>query len=123
MLLPLFKWSVSREDGQDFEASGDDGARDLADVKFDGHMDLQRQSFLQPGQHQQSKYHGKLRTKFDRMALAMHALYVLCKKFKDASTGAVAAFTVDNNWAPDFSMPLVIHGKGPIKTQASTARS
>lgn len=106
LLLPLFKWSASREGGQDFKASEEDGARELADVKFDGHMDLQRQSFLKPGQHQQSKAHGKLRTKFDRMALAMHALYVLCKKFKEAS--AELPFTVDGDWASNFSLPVVI---------------
>ena len=106
LLLPLFRWSVSRDDGQDFSASEDDGAIQLADVKFDGHMDLQRQSFLKPGRHQESKYHGKLRTKFDRMALAMHALHVLCKAFKEAS--AALAFTVDGDWAPNFSLPLVI---------------
>ena len=54
LLLPLFKWSVSRNGGGCFEADSEDGASNLVDGKFDGHMDLQHQSFLKPGRHQES---------------------------------------------------------------------
>ena len=55
--------------------------------KFDGHMELQRQSFLRPGRQQESKYHGKIRTKFDLVALWMHALHVVWQSFKESSEG------------------------------------
>ena len=58
---------------------------------------------------QESKYHGKLRTKFDRMALSMHALYMVCKSFTQAS--AAADFTVAGDWSPNFEVPLVISKK------------
>ena len=38
-------------------------------------MAPQRESFLQPGQHEVSKKHGKLRTKFDRLAIAGMCLF------------------------------------------------
>ncbi|CAK0832518.1 unnamed protein product [Prorocentrum cordatum] len=108
LLLPLFKWSVSRK-GEFFKASTEGGASELVDNKFDGHMDLQRQCFLQPGRHQESKYRGKLRAKFDRMALSMHALHVVCQRFREST--APAQYRLDDNWAHNFSVPPVVSKK------------
>lgn len=56
LFYPPLLWSVGRNQGEAFTADPNDGAGNL-----------QRQDFLQPGHHQTSKYHGKLRTKFDRV--------------------------------------------------------
>jgi hypothetical protein len=70
--------------GRTFYPHTTDGALQAVDEKFDGHMSLQQEAFLQPGEHEVSKKHGKLRTKFDRLALAMHLLSELCKAFSAA---------------------------------------
>lgn len=48
-----------------------DGAQTLVDANFDEHMEMQHDAFLQPGRHEEAKYHGKLRAKFIRMALSL----------------------------------------------------
>ncbi|CAK0824195.1 unnamed protein product, partial [Prorocentrum cordatum] len=91
VLLPLFKWSVSRK-GKFVKASTEDGASELVD-----------------NSHQESKYRGKLRTKFDRMALSMHALHVVCQRFREST--APAQYRLDDNWAHNFSAPPVVSKK------------
>ncbi|CAK0862761.1 unnamed protein product, partial [Prorocentrum cordatum] len=59
--------------------------------------------------HQESKYHGKLRTKFDRMALSTHALHVVCQRFREST--APAQYRLDDNWAHNFSAPPVVSKK------------
>ena len=59
-----------------------DGAQALVDENFDEHMAMQQDAFLQPGRHEEAKYHGKLRTKFNRMALALHVLQAVCAAWR-----------------------------------------
>ena len=101
---------MSRTAGQKLEAAEADGARDLTD-KFDGHMDAQKQCFLKPGKHQASKYHGKLRAKFDRLVLSMHVVDVVCQRWKDMSVAE--GFDMSQSpWCDgDFSLPMVIPKK------------
>ncbi|OLQ10948.1 Thermospermine synthase ACAULIS5 [Symbiodinium microadriaticum] len=42
------------------------------------HRELQREAFLEYGRQDEAKYHGKLRTKFDRLVLSLHILSALC---------------------------------------------
>ena len=55
-----------------------DDAAALTDRNFDQHRELQREAFLEYGRQDEAKYHGKLRTKFDRLVLSLHILSALC---------------------------------------------
>lgn len=108
LFFPLLRWSVARGDSAvgTFEASDVDGALELVDQKFDGHMDNQKDCFLRPGSHQQAKYHGKLRTKFDRMALSTHVLDLICCAFKDATSDPL--LNLGEEWAPQFTVTQIL---------------
>ena len=45
---------------------------DLVDHKFDFRMAKQKETFLVHDQHDTAKYHRRMRTKFDRLVLAIH---------------------------------------------------
>ena len=78
LLFPLIALSLKKEAAVDTESAVDstvgtvfypaeDGARDLIDSKFNARNQKQKGCFLQPDSHHLSKYHGKLKTKYDRM--------------------------------------------------------
>lgn len=69
------------------------------DDKFDSHMSLQQESFLKPRQQDISKKHGKMRTKFDRLVIAVHLLNTYCGAFQDAK--GQAAFDMEGTWGQD----------------------
>jgi hypothetical protein len=94
LLFPILKNALAHPGGRVFQPSRMDGAQGLVDEKFDGHMSLQSEAFLKPGQHHESKKHGKLRTKFDRALLAMHMLACACKTYKAQKEAAGAAFDI-----------------------------
>lgn len=81
-----------------------DGAQDLVDQNFDERAAMQRDAFLQPGQHEEAKYHGKLRTKFSRMALSLHALQALCAAWRQSAD----ANDVTDTWGMDFQVATQI---------------
>ena len=80
LLFPLLKWAVGQEGSMVYNASPE--ALKEVDQNFDGHVSMQASAFLKPGQHEESKYHGKLRTKFDRCAVALHQLNAACLAWK-----------------------------------------
>ena len=110
LFFPVAAWSVGRKRPDVFKPSTDDGAQTMMDEKFDAHMDMQKQCFLQPGQHERAKYHGKLRTKFDRMVLAMHVLHVVCSGWKQAAGDAAVAVDawMDNDWCPQLEVGTTV---------------
>ena len=66
---------------------------------FDSHMSLQQESFLKPRQQDISKKHGKMRTMFDRLVIAVHLLNTYCGAFQDAK--GQAAFDMEGTWGQD----------------------
>ena len=44
-------------------------------------MSLQQEAYLRDGQHEASKHHGKLRTKYNRLASSVHVLTQVCARF------------------------------------------
>ena len=62
-------------------------------------MSLQQESFLKPRQQDISKKHGKMRTKFDRLVIAVHLLNTYCGAFEDAK--GQAAFDMEGTWGQD----------------------
>lgn len=80
------------------------------DQKFDNHMSLQQESFLQAGLHDQAKKHGKLRTKFDRLLVAMHLLHTYCSAYcqakRDANFNMLGALAV---LTTIFASVVVLH--------------
>jgi hypothetical protein len=99
VLFPLLLWSVKQPELV-YQASVEDGARAVADANFDSHVSMQRDAFCQPGRHDEAKYHGKLRTKFDRTVLAVHFLNSICKTFVEKKLGHVGIFELQpsTNW-------------------------
>lgn len=91
LLYPVLQNSLKSPGGRVFKPHPTDGASDLVDEKFNVHMKLQEDSFLVPGQHETSKKHGKLRTKFDRLVICVHLLNTYAKAFKQARDAARAA--------------------------------
>ena len=90
-LYPLLKWSLRGETQAD--ASGDDkgavfaprvqdGAMTLVQNKFNFRNEKQRAHFLEQGTHKLAKYHGKLKTKYDRMVLGVWYLHCLSEHHK-----------------------------------------
>ncbi|CAJ1339118.1 unnamed protein product, partial [Effrenium voratum] len=111
-LYPLFHWSLDRDralalegkpPGDLYEAASDDGAQDLVDQKFDFRVEKQRSCFLVPGQQEEAKHHGKMRTKYDRMVLAVHYLNHLCTHFVDMQAAGVGM--LDPEYARKFALP------------------
>ena len=84
LLFPVLRNSLSRQPIV-YTADLGDGASKVVDDKFDSHMALQRENFLVPFQQEVSKKHGKLRTKFDRLVIAVHLLNTYCEYFESAS--------------------------------------
>jgi hypothetical protein len=98
LLFPLIALSLKKEAAVDTESAVDstvgtvfypaeDGARDLIDSKFSARNQKQKGCFLQPDSHHLSKYHGKLKTKYDRMLMGVNYLNELAKHYfamKDA---------------------------------------
>lgn len=101
LLYPVFKNSLARK-GICLKPSSDDGADKEVDKKFDTHVELQKESFLKPHQHEQSKKHGKLRTKFDRLLIAMHLLNTYCLALQAARTQVGDTFDIlETPWGAD----------------------
>ena len=107
LLFPLLLWSAKHKELV-YTASDLDGAREHSDRNFDNHLAMQKEAFLRPGQHSAAKYHGKLRTKFDRMALATHFLSSICGAFRawSSANGPEAKLTCKENWCPAFTVGL-----------------
>ena len=59
--------------------SVEDGAQEIVDEKFDEHVAIQKENFLVDDQQEESKRHGKLRTKHDRLVIPLHYLDALCE--------------------------------------------
>ena len=47
----------------------------------EAHMELQRETYCRRGEHETSKKHGKLRTKYNRLAWGVHMLSEISKLF------------------------------------------
>ena len=93
LLYPLLHASLCRAvpvadgacEGQRFRPKMEDGAAGLVGQKFNFRNQKQKACYLQDGLHEQAKYNGKLKTKYDRMLLGvkyMHSLitHYLCMK-------------------------------------------
>jgi hypothetical protein len=78
-----------------------DGAAKTVDDKFDSHMDLQKNAFLKPRQHEVSKKHGKLRTKFDRLVIAVHLLNTYCVVLQDLKSQP--GFDMTGTWGQNVT--------------------
>jgi hypothetical protein len=110
LLYPCFKNSLQRE-GIPYTANVEDGAMATVDEKFDSHMSLQQDHFLKPHQQELAKKHGKLRTKFDRLVIAVHLLYTYCVALTAAKQQP--PFDMQGRWgqnvrpAPTISKPVV----------------
>ena len=72
LLYPLFAWSLKQDAakkeagkplGTVFTPDRTDGAKDIVWAKFNARNRKQDDCYLQPGMHETSKYHGKLKTK------------------------------------------------------------
>lgn len=48
---------------------------------LEAHMSLQEEAYCRRGEHEVSKKHGKLRTKYNRFAWGVHVLTELCQLF------------------------------------------
>ena len=100
LLYPALKNSVACG-GRMYTADTEDGASKLIDDKFDSHMSLQKDNWLKAGKQDLSRKHGKLRTKFDRLLIAVHLLQTYCKAFKTAK--AAADFVMQGSWGQDVT--------------------
>ena len=109
LLLPVLLWSVKQEKLV-YHACEEDGAREYSDANFDGHLSCQREAFLKPGLHDDAKYHGKLRTKFDRMVLATHFFHAICEQFVNYMDSSPPGHQLPSttNWCSQFAVPAVI---------------
>lgn len=104
LLFPIVRWSVKEASGAIYRATTDDGADKLVEANFNEHTAMQKDAFLKPGLHEEAKYHGQLRTKFDRMAIAMHVLHAVCKAWWGHKDQHPAAMTGDD-WGMTFAVP------------------
>ena len=104
LLLPLLRWSLTH-DTLTFAASAADGAQQRTAQNFNAHVDMQKEAYLQPGQHEEARFHGKLRTKFDRMVLSVHVLRTVCVSWAAYLRAEPAGATVGTDWCPDFDVP------------------
>ena len=98
LVFPALRWSVKRT-GMTFRASNADGASTLADRNFNQHVEAQKDAFLQYGRQDEAKYHGKLRTKFDRLVLALHVLNALCAAWRSQPDQS----DISSDWGLDFA--------------------
>ena len=85
-LAPLLRWSLRTEAeavqhgqaaGAIFRPSAEAGAKGMVAAKFDFRNQKQQAHFLEPNSHGLAKYHGKLKTKYDRMVLGVFYLQKL----------------------------------------------
>ena len=104
LLFPLLRWSVKDTAGSVYTPCADDGAAGLVDGNFNAHVSMQKETFLKPGCHEEAKYHGKLRTKFNRLTIAMHVLSAVCSEWRQHRTANPAA-TVEGAWGTTFAVP------------------
>jgi hypothetical protein len=111
LLFPVIRWAVSQSSGTEYEADREDGARDTCESNFDEHVEHQRDAFLQPGQHENARTHGKLRTKFDRLTLSLHVAEAIAEKayVAEAAHTGDGAFDVGQDWCPNFNPGYIIH--------------
>ena len=98
LCFPALRWSVKRQ-GMVFKPSEADGACELADRQFNQHMECQREAFLEYGRQDEAKYHGKLRTKFDRLVVSLHILNALCRAWRLRGDQT----DITGNWGVDFA--------------------
>ena len=105
-LSPLLAWSLRAEDvNQDGDAPGvifhpcaADGAKEMATAKFNFRNQKQRLHYLDSGSHGLAKYHGKLKTKYDRMALGVFYLHALAEHYKAMRAAGVSMDCPLLNW-------------------------
>jgi hypothetical protein len=97
LCYPLLRWAVGRE-GMTFVPCPTDGAQTFVDANFDEHMEMQHDAFRQLGRHEEAKYHGKLRAKFNRMALSLHVLQAVCAAWRSTAD----ATDIADTWGLDF---------------------
>jgi hypothetical protein len=107
--------SVEAEDlceitlGTTYVPSIADGAAALVDAKFDARNKKQEGCYLVPETHHLSKYHGKLKTKYDRMILGLLYLNTLAEhyfKMKADGIGMMAAEYVTKFSLPGKDVPI-----------------
>ena len=123
LLFPLLKQSLKKEAeqakasadvqaedtpvcislGTVFSPSVDDGASAIVDAKFDARNQKQKGCYLQPQAHQLSKYHGKLKTKYDRMILSIHYLNALAKHYFEMQRAGIGMW--DQRYVSGFELP------------------
>jgi hypothetical protein len=101
LLYPAMVNSLKRPGGQVYKPDEADGAAKTVDDKFDSHMDLQKDAFLKPHQHEVSKKHGKLRTKFDRLVIAVHLLNTYCVVLQELKSQP--GFDMTGTWGQDVT--------------------
>ena len=75
LLFPILRWNLQQPAGVVFRPSAHDGAQELVDLKFNEHVQLQKENFLVDGSHEESRMHGKMRTKHDRLVIPLHYLH------------------------------------------------
>ena len=81
LLFPVLRWNLQQSGGVVFRPCAADGARELTDMKFNEHVQLQKESFLVEGMHEDARMHGKMRTKHDRLVLPLHYLDSVCRLY------------------------------------------
>ena len=98
--------------GSVFKPSGGDGAMEIVDAKFNLRNNKQKGCYLQAGSHHMSKYHGKLKTKYDRMLLGIHFANALSTHFLKMRRKGVGMdkpeYTTDFEFpSPELPKPVV----------------
>ena len=115
LLFPLLKLSLKKEAakkisdslsvcdtlGTIFYPSDGDGASTLIDEKFNARNEKQRNCYLQ-ADHHLSKYHGKLKTKYDRMILGINNCNELAKHFLKMKSEGITM--TDSAYVTKFSL-------------------
>ena len=104
LLVPLLRWSL-RHKRLSFAASDQDGAQERTAQNFNAHVDMQKDAYLKPGRHEEARFHGKLRTKFDRLVLAVHILNSICVAWAGYLQQEPRGPAAGADWSPDFVLP------------------
>ena len=107
--LPLLVWGLKPENaGAEFAPCVTDGAQELVDAKFNYRMQKQSETFLEPGLHEESRSHGKLRTKFDRMSLAVHFGNAVATYYKRMRSRVPPVEMHHREYVESFSLSLQV---------------
>lgn len=117
LCLPVLRWSLATPTLV-MKPNPDDGAAAVCDRNFNQHVSMQEDTFLRPGLHNEAKYHGKLRTKFERLNLPLHVLDAVCKAWKAReahlqqlvreNAEVVPAYALSGEWCSNFSADPIV---------------